>query len=97
MAIQLYAGTKKLISSQKPSLFNAIQHTMAKENCEACELQKSVADIHCVGPDVLTGKQSEGRDTLPNLASKIAEKDYRNLPFEEKQAYLNGLEEHQWE
>ena len=43
---------------------------------------------------MLAGKQSEGRDTLPNLASEVAEKDYRNLPFEEKQSYLNDLEEY---
>jgi len=52
---------------------------MVKENHEAGELQKLVADVCCVGPDVLAGKQSEGRDTYPNLASEVAEKDYRNL------------------
>jgi len=43
---------------------------------------------------MLAGKQSEGKDTLPKLASEVAERDYRNLPFEEKQLYLNGLEEY---
>ena len=46
---------------------------------------------------MLAGKQSEGRDTLPNLASEIAERDYRNLPFEQKQSYLNSLEEYRRE
>ena len=40
VATQLYAGTKKLVSLWKPSLFNAIQYATAKENHEAGELQK---------------------------------------------------------
>ena|SRR5882724_6567768 len=57
---------------------------------------RNQTDVRRGGSDVFAmpaGKQSEGRDTLPNLASEVAESDYRNLPFEEKQSYLNSLEE----
>jgi len=37
VATQLYAGTKMLLSSRKPSLFNAIQHCTANERRDAGE------------------------------------------------------------
>jgi len=46
---------------------------------------------------MLTGKTSAGRDTLPELASEVADTDYRNWPFEKKQSYLNSLEEYRHE
>jgi len=62
--------------------------------------ESSGKHICCVPSDVLavlTGKSSVGRDTLPELASELADTDYRNLPFEKKQSYLNNLEEYQQE
>ena len=42
VAMQLYAGTNMLLSSQKPSLFNAIQHCTANE-CHDIGKSKSEA------------------------------------------------------
>src|SRR5882724_7500302 len=46
VATQLYAGTKMLLSSRKPSLFNAIQHCTAKECCDAGESKSEAANMY---------------------------------------------------
>jgi len=46
VATQLYAGTKMILSSRKPSLFNAIQHCTAKERRDAGESKSEVAKMY---------------------------------------------------
>ena len=44
VVMQLYAGTKMLLSSRKPSLFNAIQHCTTKEHRDTGESKLEAAN-----------------------------------------------------